>query len=51
MGKVINLIKYDNIVTGEGHYNAIHDKYLYGVDYYDRTTEQLKIKITAENML
>ena len=51
MGKVRKRIKYNDIITGEGYYNAIHDKYLYGVDYYDRTTEQLKIKITAENML
>ena len=33
MEKVNNHIKYDNISTKEGHYNAMHDKYMCNIEY------------------
>ena len=50
MGQVSKRNKYDDIRIG-GHYNAIHDKYVYEVDYPDGTTEQLRAKIIAKNVL
>ena len=51
MGKVRKRVRYDDIITGEGNYNAIHDKPLYEFEYPDGTTEQLAANILAENML
>ena len=51
MGKFRKHIKYDDICTGELHYNAMHDKYVYEADYHDGTTEQLIARIIAENMI
>ena len=34
-----------------GHYNSMHNKSVYEVEYPDGTTEQLTGKIIAENML
>ena len=51
MGKVRKNVRYDTTITGEGNYNAIHDKYLYEVEYTDGTTEQLVANIIAENIL
>ena len=51
MGKGSKRVRYDDTSTGEGNYNAIHDKSLYEVEYPDGTTEQLEANRTAENML
>ena len=44
-------IKYDKISTGEGHYNSIHNNYVYKVEYPDGTIEELTANIISENML
>ena len=44
-------IKYYDIITGEGHYNDMTEKYVYVVEYPDGTTEQIEAKILAENMI
>ena len=51
MGKVGKRNKYDYISTEEGHYNAMHDKYIYEVNYPDGTTKKLAANIIAENIL
>ena len=51
MGEVRKRIKYDDTSTGEGNYNAMHDKSLYEVEYPDGMTEQLAANIIAENMM
>ena len=51
MGKVRKHVIYYEKRTGKGNYNAMHDKYLYEVEYTDGTTEQLEANIIAENML
>ena len=51
MEKFRKRIKYDDISTLEGHYNATHDKYVYKVYYNDVTTDQLKANILAKNIL
>ena len=40
-GKFRKHIKYDYTITVEGHYNDMHVKYLYEVDYPDRTKEKV----------
>ena len=39
MVKVRNHIKYDGISTREGHYNYMHDNYVYEVEYPDEMTK------------
>ena len=51
MGEVRKRFEYDEISTGEGPYNVMHDKYVYEVEYPDGTTEQLADIIIAENVL
>ena len=51
MGKVSKRVRYYDISTGGGDYNAMHDKSLYEVEYPDGITEQLADNIIAENML
>ena len=51
MGKVRKLVRYDGTSTGEGNYNAMHDKSLYEVEYPDGTKEQLSANILAGNMM
>ena len=51
MGKIRKRGRYDDIITGEVNYNAMHDKSLYEVEYPDGTTEQMAANIPAENML
>ena len=51
MGEVRKRGIYYDTSKVEGNYNAIHDKYLYEVEYTDGTTEQLAANIIAENML
>ena len=51
MGKQKKRIKYDDIITGEGHYNDMHDKYVYEVKCTDGTTEKLTSNITDESIL
>ena len=51
MGKVRKHVRYDEKNTGEGNYNAIHDKYLYEVEYTDGMTDKLAANIIAENMI
>ena len=51
MGKVSKRVRYDDTSTGEGNYNAIHDKYLYEVECTDGTTEQPTDNIIAGNMM
>ena len=51
MEKVSKRIKYDDIITGEGKYNVMHDKSVYEVDYTDGTMDQLTDNMIAENML
>ena len=48
MGKFRKRVRYDDTSTGEGNYNAMHDKSLYEVYYPDGTTEQLAANIIAE---
>ena len=35
MGKVGKCVRYDYTSTGEGNCNAMHDKFLYKVEYSD----------------
>ena len=51
MGEVRKSVRYDDTSTGEGNYNAMHDKYLYEVEYPDGTIEQLAANIIAGNIL
>ena len=51
MGKFRKRIKYDDIITGEGYYNDMHDKYVYEDTYPDRTTEKLKSNTIDESIL
>ena len=51
MGKVRKRVRYDDTSTGEGNYNAMHDKSLYEVEFPDQTTDQLVANIIAENMM
>ena len=51
MRKVGKRVRYDDTSTGEGNYNAMHDKYIYEVEYTYGTTEQLADNIIAENMM
>ena len=51
MGKVSKQIKYDDIRTGEGHYNAMNERSIYEVDHTDGMVEQPTTNITAEIML
>ena len=51
MGKIRKRVRYDDTCTGKFNYNAMHEKYLYEVEYPDGTTEQLSANILAENML
>ena len=51
MGNVGKHVIYDDTSAGEVNYNAIHDKYLYEIEYTDGTTEQLAANIIAENMM
>ena len=51
MVKVRNCIKYDDIFKREGHYNVMHNKSVYEVDYPDGMKEQLSSNIIAENIL
>ena len=51
MEKFRKLIKYDDIITGEDRYNAMHDKSEYEVEYTDGTTEKLTANITSESVL
>ena len=51
MGKVRKRIKYDDIITGEGYYDAMHDKHAYEDKYPDGTTEKLTSNITDESIL
>ena len=39
--KVRKRIKHDDTITGEGHYNSMHKKSTYEVDYPDGMTELL----------
>ena len=51
MWKARKHVRYDGTSTGEGNYNAMHDKSLYQVEYPNGTTEQLADNIIAGNML
>ena len=51
MVKAKKRVRYDETITGEGNYNAIHDKSLYEVGYPDGTAEQLLANIIAQNIL
>ena len=51
MGKGRKNIKYDDISTREGHFNAMHDKSVYKVGYSAGKMKQLASKIIAESML
>ena len=51
MVKVSKCIKYDDINTGEGHYNAMYGDYVYEFNNRDRTMEQLTNNIIAGNIL
>ena len=51
MGKVRKLVRYDDTSKGKGNHNAMHDKYLYEVEYPDGTTEQPEANIIAENVM
>ena len=51
MRKVRKGVRYDDKSTGKDNSNAMHDKYLYQVEYPDGMTEQLEDNIIAENML
>ena len=41
MGKERKIIRYYDTITGEVNFNAIHDNYLYEVEYSDKTTGKL----------
>ena len=43
-------MKNDGIITGEGHYNTMHNKYVLKVEYTDGTTKQLTANIISENI-
>ena len=47
MGKFSKRVRYNYTITGEGNYNAMHNKSLYEVEYPDGTTEQLTANIIA----
>ena len=47
MGKVRKRVRYDEKITGKGNYNAMHDKFLYEVEYPDGTLGQLTAKKIA----
>ena len=50
--KVRKRIDYGDISTTEGHYNSMHNKYLYEVEKFtDVTTEHLTSNIIARNMI
>ena len=51
MVKVRKSIKYDDKRTIEVHYNAIHNKSVYEVEYPDGTTQKLTANIIDENIL
>ena len=51
VGKFRKRVKYDDTSSGGGDYNAMHDNYLYEVEYHDGTTDQLAANIIAENIL
>ena len=51
MGKVRKRVRYDDTITGEGNYIAMHEKYLYEVEYPDGTTDKTEANIIAENMM
>ena len=51
MVKVSKCIKYDDINTGEGNYNAMYGYSVYEFNNCDGTMEQLKDNIIAENIL
>ena len=46
MGKVSKIIKYYDVHSGEGLYNAMHDKSVYEVEYPDVTMEKLLANTT-----
>ena len=47
MGKFRKRVRYDDTRKGEVNYNAMHDKYLYKVEFPDGTMEQLESNIIA----
>ena len=51
MGEVRKRVRYYDTSTGEGNYNAMHDKSFYEVEYPGVTTEQLADNIISGNML
>ena len=51
IGNIRKSINYDEISTGEGHYNDTQEKYVYEVDYTDGRTEKLTANIISENTL
>ena len=50
MVKVSKHVRYYDKITGGVYYNAMHDNYLYEVEYPDGMAEQLEDNIIAENM-
>ena len=42
--KLRKCIKYNDISTKEGHYNAMHDKYMCNIEYTGGAPEQLTAK-------
>ena len=48
MGKIRKRVRYDDTCTGKFNYNAMHEKYLYEVEYPDGTLEKLAANIIAE---
>ena len=51
MDKVSKRVRYYDTSTGEGNYNAMHDKSLCEGEYPDGIMEQLAANIIAENMM
>ena len=51
MGKVRKCVRYYDTSKYEGNYDAMHDKYLYEVEYNDGTTEKPEANIIAGNVL
>ena len=51
MGEVSKRVIYDATSTGEGNYNAMHDKSLYEIEYTDGTMQQPVANIIADNMM
>ena len=49
--RVSKRVRYDDTSTGEGNYNAMHDKSVCEVEYLDGIMEQLAANIIAENMI